>query len=177
MLESDRELFVQRFVEVSEFLNRQFYTGRLETIAGLDLTMPQIKTLSLLETRGPLRMSAIAIVMSRTLSAMTSIVDRLVEKGLVTRQSDPNDRRLVICALTDEGTQAIVQFWHIGKERLQMISDLMTDDQLHAAVTGLEGIRNAELEIQRTIAELLAAGRQGETRFSVVTFCYIATSC
>jgi DNA-binding MarR family transcriptional regulator len=108
--ESERVGFVWRFVDVAEMSD------------GLDLTMPQIKTLSLLEARDRLCMCGIAILMNRTLSAMTSIVDRLVGKGLIARQSDTNDRRRVICALTNEGDLAMLQLWRIDKERLQLVA-------------------------------------------------------
>ena len=57
----------------------------------------------------------------------------------------------MICALTDEGERAIVQFWRISKERKQMVTDMMTDDQLLAAITGMETIGDAEVEIQPAI--------------------------
>ena len=39
--------------------------------------------------------------------AATKLFDRLVERGLVERSADPNDRRCVIVSLTDEGSALI----------------------------------------------------------------------
>lgn len=150
--ESDNENLVQRFRDVAQFLNRMFFHEQADVLVGVDFTLPQVKTLALLEARGPLSMTSMACLMSRTVSAMTSIIDRLVEKGVVTRQSGPPDRRRVICALTKEGELTMLQFWSISEDRVRMVSDLMNDDQLLAAVVGLETIR--DVEIQRASAVL-----------------------
>ena len=124
------------------------------------MTIPQIKTLVLLERVGPLRMGNIAIYLGRALSATTTVMDRLVEKGLVDRVSDPNDRRVVICQLTEAGEQAIKRFWQIGRERLDLLADLLDEEQLETVVEGLELIRWAEDEIQRTYASMQSTIKQ-----------------
>ena len=149
-----------RFRELAESLNRRLHTGRLDEWEGLDMTIPQIKTLVLLERVGPLRMGNIAIYLGRALSATTTVMDRLVEKGLVDRVSDPNDRRVVICKLTDSGELAIKRFWQIGRERLDLLADLLDEEQLETVVEGLELIRWAEDEIQRTYASMQSTIKQ-----------------
>jgi DNA-binding MarR family transcriptional regulator len=42
-----------------------------------------------------------------TSGTMTNRVDRLAERGLVTRQDDPNDRRGVLVQLTNAGTDTV----------------------------------------------------------------------
>ena len=65
-------------------------------------------------------------------------MDRLVEKGLVDRVADPSDRRVVICQLSESGKQAIKRFWRIGRERLQIVVDLLDEEQLETVVQGFE---------------------------------------
>lgn len=149
-----------RFRELAEYLNRQLHTGRLDEWEGLDMTIPQIKTLVLLERVGPLRMGNIAIYLGRALSATTTVMDRLVEKGLVDRVSDPNDRRVVICKLTDSGELAIKRFWQIGRERLDLLAGFLDEEQLETVVKGLELIRWAEDEIQSSYASMQSTIKQ-----------------
>ena len=101
-----REL-IERFVDAVEYLNRQAHLMKLDEWEESDMTIPQIKALGLLQRMGPLRMGGIALYLGRALSATTTVVDRLVEKNLVSRGSDPRDRRVVICELTPEGRAAI----------------------------------------------------------------------
>ena len=155
MLKDHKQELTDRFMESVEYLNRQIHAGRLGGWEGLDITIPQIKTLVLLERMGPLRMSSIAVHFERALSATTAVVDRLVEKELVTRRSDPTDRRLVICELTDAGREAIGQFWRIGRDRLQTVVDILDVEELERVVEGLEVVLKAEPEIQKTFTETL----------------------
>ena len=152
MLNDYKQELSHRFMESVEYLNRRIHSGRLGGWEGLEMTIPQIKTLVLLERMGPLRMSDIAVHFDRALSATTAVVDRLVEKDLVSRRSDPADRRLVICELTDTGRQAMAQFWRIGRERLQIVVDMLQVEELETVVQGLELVLKAEPEIQRTFA-------------------------
>ena len=154
MQDDRRQELTDRFAESAEYLNRQLHTGRLDEWEGLDMTIPQIRTLVLLERMGPLRMGNIAIYLGRALSATTTVMDRLVEKGLVDRVADPSDRRVVICQLSELGEQAITRFWRIGRERLQIVVDLLDEEQLETVVQGFELIRWAEEEIQRTITSM-----------------------
>ena len=154
MQDDRRQELTDRFTESAEYLNRQLHTGRLDEWEGLDMTIPQIRTLVLLERMGPLRMGNIAIYLGRALSATTTVMDRLVEKGLVDRVADPSDRRVVICQLSESGEQAITRFWRIGRERIQIVADLLDEEQLETVVQGFELIRWAEGEIQRTITSM-----------------------
>lgn len=142
-----------RFITAAEFLNRQTHLHRLDTWENLGLTIPQLRTLMLLEERGPMRMGAISSHLGRALSATTSVVDRLAEKRLVGRHSDPDDRRVVLCALTDTGRSAIQQFSQLAKDRTQMIMDSLDPEQIETVVRALEVIQAAERKIQRRIAE------------------------
>jgi DNA-binding MarR family transcriptional regulator len=69
----------------------------------LDLRMPHVRALFLLLREGTLRMSDLSCTLGVSMSGVTGLVDRLVEKGLVHRWPDPEDRRSVLCAVTDEG--------------------------------------------------------------------------
>lgn len=149
-----RQALEAQFIKVAEQLNRQIHSGQMDEWEGLDMTIPQIRTLVLLERLGPVRMTDIAIYIGRALSATTTVVDRLVEKGLVDRVSDTNDRRLVMCELTDTGRQALERFWRIGRDRLQMVADLLDDEELRRAVDGLELVSNAGGEILRALAAM-----------------------
>lgn len=154
MQDEIRQELQDRFIRVAEQLNRQTHSGQLDEWEGMDMTIPQIRTLVLLERMDTARMTDIAIYIGRALSATTTVVDRLVERGLVDRVSDPNDRRLVMCELTDTGRQALERFWRIGRDRLQMVADLLDDEQLEKAVEGLELVSWAGGEILRTLAAM-----------------------
>jgi DNA-binding MarR family transcriptional regulator len=61
----------------------------------LDLTMAQLKALILLVQSGGLRSRDLADGLGIAPSAVTPLVDRLVDQKLVKRENDANDRRIV----------------------------------------------------------------------------------
>ena len=146
MEEINSQELIARFLAVAEDLNRQVQLHRLDAWEELDLTIPQLKTLILLERAGPLRMGNISMYLSRALSATTTVVDRLVEKGLVNRSTDPDDRRVVLCELTDSGHDRIVRFWRIGQGRIQDVANQMEPEQLVTVVRGLEILQGVMMQ-------------------------------
>ena len=71
----------------------------------LDLTMPQVRAVFLLLQGNPQRMTNLASTLAISFSRATGLVDQLVEKELVTRWTDPEDRRSVLCVLTEQGKE------------------------------------------------------------------------
>ncbi len=153
MNDTNNQELTDRFLAVAEYLNRQTHLHRLDAWEDLGLTIPQLRTLVLLERVGPMRMGSISTHLGRALSATTTVVDRLVEKELVGRVSYPDDRRVVLCELTDEGRATIDQFWRIGADRIQQIVDVLNREQVEAVVKGLETILWAVQQINTDQAE------------------------
>lgn len=72
------------------------------------LTFPQAMVLLSLQRLGPhLVMSSIAELTSLSASTVTSIMDRLVTRGLAARQPAPEDRRSVTGSITAEGRRIL----------------------------------------------------------------------
>lgn len=106
----------------------------------LDLTMPQVRMLLLLHREGPSRMTALASRSGIAMSTATGAIDHLVEKGLVVRESDPQDRRLVICRLSSEGQDLANELWKLGRLQVERLLEPLTLEQLQAV---REAITNA----------------------------------
>lgn len=102
----------------------------------VELTMPQLKTLvSLVE--GPLRMGDVASQSGISHSAATAMIDRLVDKELVTRTHDEHDRRVVVCELSENGRRFVERIWRVREESLRKLSHHMTDDELQTVIASL----------------------------------------
>lgn len=121
----------------------------------LELTMPQLKVLLLLSAQGPSRVGALARALRVTLPTVTGVLDRLVEHGLVRRDDDPLDRRLVISRLTDRGQDVVDRLQEASRARLTRVFESLESDDLFAHVTSLERVLAA--------AERLAADDQATT--------------
>jgi len=138
MQQSTKQQLTERFVQLVEHLNQRMHCRPLDEWEGLDLTIPQFKALALLQHQGPQRMGSLSASMGTTFSSTTSIIDRLVDKGLVERLPDPEDRRAVICRLTPLGQETFEKFWRIGRMQIEELAQRLEDNELETVVRAME---------------------------------------
>lgn len=129
----DRGQLTERLVDLVEQLNHAMHCTPSDGWDGLDLTFQQVKVLAFL-FEGQQRMGNIASHLGCIMSSATSIVDRLVDKGLVGRSMDPEDRRAVVCLLTEDGRETMEQFWSIGRAKIIQLADQLDTQELSDVV-------------------------------------------
>ena len=159
---TDRERLIERFIELLEGM----YVGLCSSPSNewweLELTMPQLKALALLHL-GTHRMGDVAAHLGTSLSSATSMVDRLVDKGLVDRGPDPNDRRVVVCELTAHGQEEMERFWRIERMRTVELTNELTTEELGVLVPAMELFYRVGQRVQERLAGPLGApGAQGQ---------------
>ncbi len=106
--------------EVAEIPPMMFTRIRFSMFDSGELTPPLVSVIMMLrDNPDGLRMSDIAKRISATMPTATGIANRLVERELVVRGDDPNDRRVVTVKLTEKGRKAGAEFekhvqnvWH-----------------------------------------------------------------
>lgn len=105
--------------------------ARIQRIAERhDLTYPQLAAMRNLSRLGPLAMSELTRRVGGTRGAMTGLVDRLEEAGLVTRRPSADDRRVVYLHLTPHGEETLRRLkesWH--QETQDWLSPLGADER------------------------------------------------
>ena len=126
-----------------------------------DLTMPQLKVMTILWREGPARMSELASGLAVTLATATGVVDRLVEKGYVAREGLPGDRRVVICRLSQEGEEFMKALWLSGRVQIARILEVMTPEQLVTVAKGTEVFIEAAKKVQTASVAKKAAESAG----------------
>jgi len=107
-----------------------------------DMTVTQLRLLLTLYTYGPLRMSDITTKLEVALPTSTVIVDHLVRKNLVLRESNPLDRRVVICKLSPEGQILINKLWDSGRLAMEKLLESLTLEQTQKAAELVEVFYN-----------------------------------
>lgn len=75
----------------------------------LEMSTPQLKALLLISEEEGIRMRELARKMGGSFSNATVLVDRLVERGFVERLAEPEDRRVVLVRVSEEGRRLIEQ--------------------------------------------------------------------
>ena len=128
-----REDLVQYILKLSEDIYKKLTPGFPEEWLSSDLTVAQLRVLLTLRTEGPVKMSGIASNAGTALSTATGIVDNLIKKSLVIRDTDPNDRRVVICKLSPEGKKIMDKLWEMGQLQIKKLLDGLNLKQLEDA--------------------------------------------
>lgn len=72
-----------------------------------DLSMQQFRAMKTIERHEGASLSTVSEHLGATLSATSKLIDGLAERGWIGRETDEDDRRKLILALTDAGTQAL----------------------------------------------------------------------
>jgi len=139
---------------VAEALERLIGLFRsLSPASGLSLTAAA--TLATLERSGPWRLTWLATREGVTQPAMTQLIGRLEDAGLVDRAADPADGRVVQVRITADGTAMLAGRRAVRAERVAMLLDRLSPDErkaLAAALPAMDALTNAER------AEPVAAG-------------------
>lgn len=85
-----------------------------------DFSVAQVAALHLVDQESPVRVTALATSLGLSASAGSRLVDGLVQRGLLARQEDPEDRRAKTLALTPLGRRFIDQ---ASVERVRVIME------------------------------------------------------
>lgn len=145
---SDREALTRDMYALAAYLLRSANVGTFNTIADLDLSFTQIKALCALENDGRERsVKALADSLGVSLAAMSRAIDGLFERGLVSREEDPQDRRMKRVRLTEAGHEVPLA---LNEGRLSALHELMSslaDDEAQALADALTLILERREEI------------------------------
>jgi MarR family 2-MHQ and catechol resistance regulon transcriptional repressor len=99
--------------------------SRRETFGGL--TPRQFGVLESLYHLGPMRQGEISAKLLKSGGNITLVVDNLEKRGLVQRERDENDRRVVVVSLTEAGQELIGRIFpnHVADivEEMSVLSD------------------------------------------------------
>jgi DNA-binding MarR family transcriptional regulator len=129
--------------------------GGLERLIGLfrwlsppsGLSLTAAATLATLERSGPRRLTALAGREGVTQPAMTQLVARLQDAGLVDRVPDAADGRVVYIRITAEGQAMLAGRRAVRAERVAaLLARLSPDEQaaLAAALPAMDALANAQ---------------------------------
>src|SRR5580700_2512585 len=93
--------------------------GLVRSLSPADgLSLTAAATLATLERSGPRRLTALAVQEGVTQPAMTQLVARLQDAGLVGREADPADGRVVQVRLTADGKATLAGRRAVRADRL-----------------------------------------------------------
>lgn len=141
----DPDLEVRNLTTIIEEFTTIFI--RLPSVARLSFT-----TLSVLHTlsrKGPMRLTELTATEQMTQPAITQMVRRLEDDGLLERRADPYDGRAVLVQLTTRGAQIIEARRAARVERLTSLLDRLPLEERTAIASAVPALAHA-IELERT---------------------------
>lgn len=101
------------------------------------VTGPQLSTLRVIHRLQPVSTGALARAAYIGYATLTGILDRLEERGLVTRTRDTSDRRTVILNMTQDGERLLASAPSLLQDRLREELGSMPKAQQSALLSSL----------------------------------------
>ena len=102
------------------------------------MTVAQAATLETLHREGPMRLGDLGRRLGIQPSTLTRNFDRLEERGLVTRESDPDDARATRAVLTPEGERAAENVGRQSDAFAEQILGRLAPERRERIVAGFE---------------------------------------
>jgi DNA-binding MarR family transcriptional regulator len=143
-MSSEAEQLIESILQRQHDLHRASLCVHTVPPLDLDITMAQLKALFAIavetgptNTPGPL-VSDLARVLGVTAGTASILIDRLVERGLVDRRQDPDDRRRHRCSLTSAGERLLAQLYEVFQNQSRALFSVLSEDELRAVLQGVE---------------------------------------
>lgn len=119
---------------------------QLMTKAGI--SQAQASVLVVLKSVGrPLPLSRLARLLVQEAQSVTSLVDRLENRGLVHRVPDSRDRRVINVELTAEGDALFERLHPAAQQGISEILGVLSPRELHALTESLRKLRNRGADV------------------------------
>ena len=138
-----KETLIEDILQLTDQLFRQLLPILPTEWIHLDLTMSQLKVVLLLFITGHSRMGDIASELGVSLATATGVVDRLVERKLLIRNGDPDDRRVVLCQLSNKGEKLLRDLWQLSQKRIGYLMSALDTPQLLLISQALQALMHA----------------------------------
>jgi DNA-binding MarR family transcriptional regulator len=129
-MSQDREAIIDQIFQDFKLIGRSFKKGH-KPPADLGRPSPaQIEMIHIISGRGQISVKEIAETMQVSGSAVTQFADPLVDAGLIEREHDKDDRRIVNIKLSKAGRDKLTNIEGHGKRHMTEIFEPLTDDEL-----------------------------------------------
>ena len=96
-----------------------------------NLTMSQLRVLLLLRLNNKMKMTSIASCLKIHVSTATGLVDRMIAKKLIQREMNEDDRRVILCSLSEKGQKITDSIWKVVWENARSLSEHITSEELN----------------------------------------------
>lgn len=126
------------------------------------LTLPQLRALVVLDSRGPVTLTALATTLGVNPSTALRMAERLVALDLVDRKTNPANRRKIMLTLTRAGHELVTTVLEQRRAAIRVLVQRLPAAERAALVPALQALTAAAGETAVADVDHLSAG--GDTK-------------
>jgi len=115
----------------------------IKSRSGDGLHMQQFRAMTMLRDMRGASLSRLAERMGASISAASKVVDGLVERGCVTRETADDDRRKLVLTLTPTGEELLAMVDNAAASCLEERFDVLTANECSLLMLAMEVLRKA----------------------------------
>lgn len=123
--------------------------------------MAQVELLMALADRDSARVGRLAELLQLRPNTVSGLVQQLVDAGLANRQTDPDDRRVALVALTTEGRRELHEWEDAHERRIGAALDRLPPEGRAAVVAALPALDHLAEHLTEIGSGHAAAGVRG----------------
>ena len=139
----DKKELIQKIIKLQRKVDRARRQYELDEWIGLNLTLPQLKSLFFISHEGTTNLSTLASALGVTPTNVTGIVDRLRKQGLVSRTENPEDRRMLLLRATNAGEELLHRLRERRQSYISGVLDRMSLEELDTLIQGFTSLVRA----------------------------------
>jgi len=134
---------VEELIELQRRIDRDRRQYELDAWMSLNLGIGQLKTLFFISNRGATTTGKLATALKVTPTNITGIIDRLLEKNLITRTGDPDDRRVLVLRTTPNGDELVAELRQKRRERMSELFNRLNEEEAAIVARGMKTLVKA----------------------------------
>jgi MarR family transcriptional regulator, organic hydroperoxide resistance regulator len=134
----EKKELIEEMVELQRRVDRDRRQYELDAWMHLHLGIGQLKALFFISNRGSTTTGKLAIALKVTPTNVTGIIDRLLEKKLITRTGDPDDRRVLLLRTTTLGDELVTELRQKRRERMTELFTRLSEEEAAIVSQGLK---------------------------------------
>jgi DNA-binding MarR family transcriptional regulator len=125
------------------------------------VSMAQLRCLHLIGASAEIHMSRLVSQLGVSISTVSGLVDRLVDRGFVSRHDDPADRRQVVLAATPAGTAFLDGMRELGNAQFRQLIARLRLDELRIVRRSIEILsRVADESVAQPVTAATSSSRK-----------------
>jgi len=151
MRNTSRDSVIHDFLSIPSLMrrtiNKKVLKCAFENIKE-DISLPHFEIMNTLKENGRQHIAAIGVRLQIPKPQMTHLIDKLESLGIVVRQADEVDRRVVNITLTEKGKELIEKHDHMIRSSIEEKLSCLTERELQELSVSLRKLNEILAKLQ-----------------------------